>query len=89
MASIGIDNQLPAGVKLNKLREKLTNSMLPLLSVSVSLTHCFLLYQMTSSSFLTMRFLGTRWYYSKRNFTLEAQVAEIWRCLYEFSHPCC
>ncbi|CAH2079612.1 unnamed protein product [Thlaspi arvense] len=32
MATIGIDNQLPAGIKMKKLREKLTNSMLPLLS---------------------------------------------------------
>ncbi|CAA7023760.1 unnamed protein product [Microthlaspi erraticum] len=32
MTTIGIDNQLPAGIKMKKLREKLTNSMLPLLS---------------------------------------------------------
>lgn len=35
MTTIGIDNQLPAGIKMKKLRERLTNSMLPLLSVSV------------------------------------------------------
>jgi hypothetical protein len=35
MATLGIDNQLPTGVKIEKLRQRLTKTMLPLLSVSV------------------------------------------------------
>lgn len=35
MATLGIDNQLPAGIKMEKLRQRLTKTMLPLLSVSV------------------------------------------------------
>ncbi|XP_010414904.1 PREDICTED: acyltransferase-like protein At1g54570, chloroplastic [Camelina sativa] len=32
MATLGIDNQLPTGIKLEKLRQRLTKTMLPLLS---------------------------------------------------------